>query len=498
MRRTEVGIPFAAIVLAMLPAVLDQTILATGLPVVARDLGALSDVSWVVTAYVVSAAATTPLWGKLGDRYGRKLLLQLSLAVFVSASALCAAAQDITQLIVLRALQGAAAGGLMTLAMASVGDLVAPRERGRYQGYIAATFAVATIVGPLVGGVLVEQASWRWVFLVNLPVGVIALVALAARLPAPEVDRPDRPDRHLDASGAALLAGATTAFMLTCIWGGSRYAWDSAQILALIGTTVVLAGALMVRERHAADPIVPLHLLRSRAVAVASSALFLGTAALFAITVFVPLFLQTTTGASPTEAGLLLVPAMLGITVSTTLSGRSIARTGRYKRFPVAGLALMTVALFLLAALAGRTSQVWTGLGLALFGLGFGMVTQVLVVAVQNHVERRELGVATATTGFFRALGGAAGAAVLGAVFAAQAGARASESGQGLGPGLRADVIDGVQAVFMVAAPLAALALLIVLFLPEAPLKTSEEHRAPEPRATEPARPITRTAEVAR
>jgi MFS family permease len=218
--------------------------------------------------------------------------------------------------------------------------------------------------------------------------------------------------------------------------------------------------------------------------------LFLGTAALFAITLFVPLFLQTTTGASPTEAGLLLVPAMLGITVSTTLSGRSIARTGRYKRFPIAGLALMTAALALLAASAEQASQLWTGIGLMLFGLGFGMVTQVLVVAVQNHVDRRELGVATATTGFFRALGGAAGAAVLGAVFAAQAGARASESGQALGPALRA---DGVQAVFMAAAPLAALALLIVLFLPEAPLRTSEERRAAE----QPPK-FARTAEVRR
>jgi EmrB/QacA subfamily drug resistance transporter len=490
MRRTEVGIPFAAIVLAMLPAVLDQTILATGLPVVARDLGALSDVSWVVTAYVVAAAATTPLWGKLGDRHGRKLLLQVSLAIFVSASALCAAAQDITQLIVLRTVQGAAAGGLMTLAMAAVGDLVAPRERGRYQGYIAATFAVATIVGPLLGGLLVEHASWRWVFLVNLPVGLIALVVLALRLPVPEAAGADRP---LDLAGAALLAGATSAFMLTCIWGSSRYAWDSAAIVALIAVTLVLTGALVVRERRAADPIVPMHLLRSRAVAVASSALFLGTAALFAITVFVPLFLQVTTGASPTESGLLLVPALLGITVSTTLSGRSIARTGRYKRFPVAGLALMTVALFTLAAFAEQTSQIWTGVGLALFGLGFGMVTQVLVVAVQNHVERRELGVATATTGFFRALGGAAGAAVLGSVFAAQAGARASESGQALGPALRADVVGGVQAVFMVAAPLAALALAIVLLLPEAPLKTSEEHQAAER-----PRQFPRTAEVTR
>jgi EmrB/QacA subfamily drug resistance transporter len=455
--RTTIAIPFAAIVLAMLPAVLDQTILATALPVIARDLGSIGDVSWVVTAYVVAAAATTPLWGKLGDRHGRKLLLETSLIAFVTASALCGAAQDITQLIVLRLIQGAAAGGLMTLAMASVGDLVAPRERGRYQGYIAAAFAVATVVGPLLGGVLVDHASWRWVFYVNLPVGAAALAGLALRLPAPAVERPQRP---LDTAGAALLAGATSALMLTCIWGGERYAWDSAPIIALIAATVGLSVALLVRERRAADPIVPFHLLRTRSVAIASSALFLATAALFSITVFVPLFLQTSTGASPTEAGLLLAPAMLGITASTTLSGRSISRTGRYKRFPIAGLGLMAAALVLLAALAGEESQVATGIALALFGLGFGMVTQVLVVAVQNTVDRRELGVATATTGFFRALGGAVGAAVLGTVFAAQAGAHAS-----------AHVVEAVQAVFLVAAPLAALALLVVLRLPEVPLR---------------------------
>src|SRR4051812_5940739 len=267
-----VALPFAAIVLAMLPAVLDQTILATALPVVAGDLGSLTDVSWVVTAYVVAAAATTPLWGKLGDRIGRKLLLEVALLVFVLASALCGAAQDITQLIVLRAVQGAAAGGLMTLAMASVGDLVAPRERGRYQGYIAATFAVATIVGPLIGGVLVDHASWRWVFLVNLPLGVVALSALGTKLPAAPVERPAGP---LDATGAALLAGATGALMLTCIWGGDRFAWGSGPILALIAATLVLAAALLVRERRAADPIVPFHLLRTRSVAVASGALFL-------------------------------------------------------------------------------------------------------------------------------------------------------------------------------------------------------------------------------
>jgi EmrB/QacA subfamily drug resistance transporter len=452
--------------------VLDQTILATALPVIAGDLGSIGDVSWVVSAYVVAAAATTPVWGKLGDRHGRKLLLQIALGGFVTASALCGAAQDITQLVVLRGVQGVFAGGLMTLAMAAVGDLVAPRERGRYQGYIAATFAVATIVGPLLGGVLVDNASWRWVFVVNLPLGVAALAGIARRLPAPPTERPDR---RLDVTGAALLAAATAALMLTCIWGGARYAWDSAPILALIAATAGASVALVARERRAADPVVPFGMLRARTVAVASAALFLATAALFSVTVFVPVFLQTTTGASPTTSGLLLVPAMLGIAVSTTLSGRSIARTGRWKRFPILGLGLMAAALALLTVVSGDPSRLATGVGLAVFGLGFGMVTQVLVVAVQNDVDRRMLGVATATTGFFRALGGAVGAAALGAVFAAQAGARVSDGGHAaIG---RSDVIDGVQAVFLVAAPLAAIALLVVLLLPEKPLQTAGDHR---------------------
>jgi EmrB/QacA subfamily drug resistance transporter len=463
---TAITLPFAAIVLAMLPAVLDQTILATALPTIAIDLGRLSDVSWVVSAYVVAAAATTPMWGKLGDRHGRKLLLEIALAMFLGASALCGVAQDITVLVAARAVQGVAAGGLMTLAMATVGDLVSPRERGRYQGYIMAAFAVATVVGPLLGGVLVEHASWRWVFYVNLPLGLVALAGLHLRLPAADADPSGR---RFDAAGAALLAGATSALMLACIWGGDRFAWGSATILALIAAAVLLGGGLVLRERRAADPIVPFALLRTRTVAVASAGLFLATAALFSITVFVPLFLQTTTGASPTQAGLLLVPAMLGITLSTTLSGRSIARTGRYKRFPLAGLALMTAALALLAALAGEPSRTTTGVALALFGLGFGMVGQVLIVAVQNSVERRELGVATAATGFFRALGGAVGAAVLGAVFAGA-----------VGPAARADVIDAVQTVFLVAAPLAALAFVVVLALEEVPLRGPEQP-APKP-----------------
>jgi EmrB/QacA subfamily drug resistance transporter len=472
---SNVRVAFAAIVLAMLPAVLDQTILATALPTIAHDLGRLTDVSWVISAYVVTAAASTPLWGKLGDRLGRKRLLETSLVLFLAASAVCGAAQDMTWLIVTRAVQGVAAGGLMTLAMAAVGDLVSPRERGRYQGYIAVAFALATVVGPLIGGVLVEHASWRWVFYVNLPVGAAALAGLYFKLPAPE---PSERRAPVDVGGAILLAGSTIGLMLACIWGGDRYAWGSATIVALIAGGVALAVALVARERRVADPIVPLDLLRLRPVAISSVALFLTTAALFSITVFVPLYLQTATHATPTQAGLLLVPMMLGITVSTNLAGIAMSKTGRYKRYPVIGLGLMTVALVLIAAVVSHPSRSTIVIGLVVFGLGFGMVGQVLIAAVQNSVPRARLGTAMATTTFFRGIGGAAGAAVLGAIFTARTGVTTTAGSLGhLGAAARADVIHGVQAVFLTAAPIAAIALIVVLALREVPLRGS----APEP-----------------
>ena len=479
---SAVGIAFWAIVLAMLPAVLDQTVLATALPTIASDLGRLADVSWVVTAYVVAAAAAAPLWGKLGDRRGRKLMLELSLVVFLSASAVCGVAQGVWMLVVARAAQGAAAGGLMSLAQASVGDLVSPRERGRYQGHIMAVFAVAAAVGPLLGGLLVDHASWRWVFYINLPIGALALAVLHLRLPA---SSPEAPRSRLDLAGAALLATATSALLLACIWGGQRYQWGSPEIVALLLGFAVAAAALVARTMREADPIVPLSLIGNRAVALASAALFLVTATMFAITVFVPLFLQTTTGATPTQAGLLLIPMLVGITLSTNVAGRLIERTGRYKVFPLAGLVLITAALVSLAVVVEDPSRVSTGIALALFGLGFGMVGQVLITAVQNTVDRRELGLAMAVTGFFRALGGAIGAAVLGAVFAARAG----QAGSGtlrLGHDGRLDVIAGVHAVFLVAAPIALIALLAVLALKEVPLKGAGS-------PTEAARPAQRT-----
>jgi EmrB/QacA subfamily drug resistance transporter len=456
-RAPSIALGFAAIVLAMLPAVLDQTILATALPTIAADLGSVTDVSWVVTAYVIAAAATTPVWGKLGDRHGRKRLLEASLGLFLAASAVCGLTQNVAELIVARGVQGTAAGGLMALAMAAVGDLVSPRERGRYQGYIAAAFAVATVVGPLLGGAVVEGASWRWVFYLNLPIGLLALAGLRGLLPAVPGHRAGA---RLDVAGAALLAGATTALMLACVWGGERYAWGSWQTIGLIVAALAGGAAFVLRERAAADPLVPLALLRTPVVAIAGAGLFLATAALFAITVFVPLFLQTTTGATPTEAGLLLVPAMLGITLSTTLAGRSVARTGRYKRFPVAGTALMAAGLAMLAVVAGDPSWATTAIGLAVFGLGFGMVGQILITAVQNDVDRRVLGVATAATSFVRGLGGAVGAALLGAAFAARAGG-------GTGP----EVADAVRVVFLAGAGIAVVALGVVLALREVPLR---------------------------
>jgi EmrB/QacA subfamily drug resistance transporter len=464
---SPVDVAFWAVVLAMLPGVLDQTILATALPTIASDLGRLADVSWVVTAYVVAAAAASPVWGKLGDRHGRKRLLEVSLAVFVAASAVSGVAQSLSMLVVARAVQGAAAGGLMSLAQAAVGDLVSPRERGRYQGYIMAVFAVAAALGPLLGGLLVDHANWRWVFYVNLPLAAAALAVLHGRLPSRPVSAPARP---FDMAGAALLAIAGSALMLACIWGGQRYAWGSAEIVGLLALVAIAGALLAIHTKRVVDPIVPLGVIGKRAVALSCVALFLVTATMFSITVFVPLFLQATTGASATQAGLLLIPMMIGITISTNVAGRLIQRTGRYKVFPVLGLVLITAALLSLALVVEHPSQVSTGIALAGFGVGFGMVGQVLIIAVQNTVEGRELGLAMALTGFFRGLGGAVGAAALGAIFAVRVG-QAGSGTLALAHVGRTEVISGVHIVFLAAAPIAVAALLAVLALEEVPLR---------------------------
>jgi EmrB/QacA subfamily drug resistance transporter len=434
--RRQILIVFLGLALAMFLASLDQTIMATALPVIARDLGSLDHLSWIVIAYNLTSTSTMALWGRTSDLYGRKRLLVAAVVVFLLGSALSGLAHTFGELIAFRACQGVGAGGMITLAMAVIADVVPPRERSRYQGYIQLLFTVSSVVGPLLGGLLVDALSWRWVFYVNLPVGAVALVILLTRLRLPVT----RTERTVDYPGAALLVGGVVCLLLVT----ERFAWG-----LLVAGTILLA-AFGWWERRAAEPIMPPRLFRRPVFLVAAITLFLTTCMLFAVLIFTPLFLQRVVGASATSSGLLLLPMTVGITVSTVLSGRMIARTGHYQRFPVIGLAIVTVTVFLLSRLSAGSSHLTVTLDMLLFGIGFGLVTQVLVVAMQNDADRADIGIVTASANFFRSLGGSIGAAVFGAVFAGS-----------LGGG----VAHAVDVVFLVALPVAVLALVAVLFL---------------------------------
>jgi EmrB/QacA subfamily drug resistance transporter len=476
--RRRVLVVFGGVMLAMLLGALDQTIVATAVPTIVGDLGGLGHLSWVVTAYVLAATAGTPLWGKMGDLYGRKLFFQIAIAVFLAGSALSGLSQGMGELIAFRAFQGLGAGGLFALAWAIIGDVVAPRERGRYGGYLGAMFAVASVAGPLLGGFFAEELSWRWVFYVNLPIGMLALFAVSAGMPRV----PRAKECEIDYPGAALLVAAVVSLLLVTTWGGEQYAWGSPQIGGLTVLGCGLLGAFVWRERRAPEPIVPLRLFRDPVFSVVSTTLFLATCSFFAVIVFMPLFLQVVTGAGATDSGLLLLPLMGGLIVSSTVSGHIITRTGRYKVFPVTGLALMTLGIVLLSLIDAHSSRITASLFMAVFGLGFGLVTQVLTLAIQNAVQRRDLGTATATANFFRSMGGAVGVAIFGAVFAGQLGGNfdpeSLQSSPGktrsLPPAVREGVVQavshGVHAVFLVAAPIAALGFVVVLFLKEYPL----------------------------
>ena len=363
----SVLVTFSGLLLAMLLASLDQTIVSTALPTIVGDLGGIDQLSWVVTAYLLAATVTIPLWGRVSDLYGRKRLFQAAIVVFLLGSALSGAAQSLGELIAFRALQGLGAGGLMTLAMAIVADIVSPRERGRYQGYIQMVFVLASVAGPLLGGLFADHLSWRWVFYVNLPIGAVALTVISTTLPLTVSDRRPR----IDWLGAALIAGAITAILLVTTWGGRQYAWDSAEILGLAAGAVALALAFVAQERRAAEPILPLRLFRDPVFDVVSAVLFLTTCSFFAAIVFTPLWLQTVGGASATNSGLLLLPLMLSAAASTAVSGRLISRTGRYKRFPVAGLAIMAFGLFLLSTMDAGTSRTPAGIARSVSGLAW-------------------------------------------------------------------------------------------------------------------------------
>jgi EmrB/QacA subfamily drug resistance transporter len=410
----QLRLVIGALMLVLLMASLDQTIVSTALPTIVGDLGGLSNLSWVVTAYLLASTVVAPVYGKLGDMYGRKRILQAAIVIFLAGSVLCGVAETMTQLIAFRALQGLGGGGLMVTAMAVVGDLVAPRDRGRYQGLFGAAFGVSTVAGPLLGGFFVDNLSWRWIFYVNLPIGALALAVIGAVFQARETPRA----RHrIDYLGTVVLAGGLSAIVLYASLGGTTYAWGSTPMVLMLTGGVALLAIFPFVEAHAAEPILPLELFRNRTFATTSAIGFVVGVSLFGSVTFLPLYLQVVKGHTPTVSGLLMTPMMAGLLATSIVSGFVISRTGRYRRFPIAGTALATVALYLLSRLGVTTSTITAGAYMLLLGLGIGMVLQVIVLAAQNAVPYRLLGVATSGSALVRQVGGSIGVAFFGAIF---------------------------------------------------------------------------------
>jgi EmrB/QacA subfamily drug resistance transporter len=487
-RRRDVMIVLPGLLLALMLAMLDQLVVSTALPRIVGDLGGLSHLSWVVTAYVLASTITTPLYGKLGDLYGRKRLLIFAIVIFLIGSALSGQAHSMDQLIAFRALQGLGAGGLMVGAIATIGDLVSPRERGQYMGYMMAAMMIAMIAGPLVGGYITDTLSWRWIFYINMPIGGAALLYIIATLHL----KVKKIAHKIDYLGAAILAVAATAIVLVTTWGGSQYAWGSAAIMSLIALAVVSVAAFIWVESKAAEPILPLHVFKNRNFTIASSMSFLLGLAMFGAMTFLPLYQQTVQHASPTVSGLLLIPMMLGATTTSLLAGQFTVRTGKYKALPIVGAAIMTSAMLLLAMLGPGTSRL-TSMGLfLLFGVGMGFLMQITTLIAQNSVSPSDMGVASSSRSFFQQIGGSIGVSIFGVVFfRALRGSLATHlptfklntSGGGLDPAqvqhfppvarhaVFVGIAHGLDLVFLWAAPTAAIVFAIGWLVKEIPLR---------------------------
>jgi len=480
---------FGALFLVLLLAALDQTIVSTALPTIVGELGGLTHLSWVVTAYLLSSTVVTPLYGKFGDLHGRKIVLQVAIVVFLVGSALCGIAQDMLQLIVFRGLQGAGGGGLIVITIAVIGDLIPPRERGRYQGLFGAVFGLATIIGPLTGGFFVDHLTWRWIFYINLPTGVLALGVIAAALPARRSTRA----HTIDYPGAALLSIALTSVILVTSLGGNTFPWSSAFVVGLGAAAIVSLFGFVAVEARSREPILSLSLFRNRTFAITSAVGLIVGLALFGSVTYLPLHLQLVKGESPTGSGLQLMPMMLGMLVTSVASGRLISRWGRYRPFPIVGTILMTIGLLLMSRISAAMSVWETSADALVLGLGMGMIMQVLILAVQNSVDYEHLGVATSGATLFRAIGGALGVAMFGAIFAHELHAQLSAALppgtplpsaaspaalQALAPEIRAAYLAAIetalQLVFQVAAAIAAIAFVLTLGLREVPLRGME------------------------
>jgi EmrB/QacA subfamily drug resistance transporter len=495
-----------SLMLVMLLAALDQTVVATALPTIVGDLGGLEHLSWVVTAYLLAQTIVTPLFGKLGDLYGRKRLLQVAIIVFLVGSALCGLARSMPELIAFRAVQGLGGGGLMVSAQAALGDVVSPRQRGRYTGLFIAIFGAASVAGPLLGGFITSNLSWQWIFYINVPLGVVAFAVLAAAFP--HVRASARP--AIDYVGTGLLAVGLTAVVLVTTLGGTSLPWASPEIVGLGVLGLVTLVAFFVVETRVAEPILPPRLWRIGTFRLTSAVGLIIGFSLFGAVTFLPLFQQVVRGQSPTESGLQLLPLMGGLMISSVASGRMIARTGRYRWYPISGTALTVVGLYLLSLMGPHTSVTIEVIYMGILGLGLGMVLQVLMLAVQNDAPYEDLGVATAGATLFRSIGGSLGTAVLGAVFTNRlvveladrlpSGSGAAAHSGSVDPGavnalpapVRSAYLEGfsgaLDTVFLVAAAISVLAFALTWLLREVPLRTTirDDHTPVAPTAPEP------------
>jgi EmrB/QacA subfamily drug resistance transporter len=494
---------FTALMLGMFLAALDQTIVSTALPTIVGDLGGLNHLSWVVTSYLLASTCSTPIYGKLGDMYGRKPVFLAAIVIFLIGSMLAGLSETMLELIAFRAIQGVGAGGLMVSAQAIIADIVPPRQRGRYMGLIGAVFAVASVAGPLLGGFCVDQLSWRWVFYVNLPVGALAILIVVFKL---HLHTPQMRHR-IDYIGAIMLSGGVAALILLTTWGGTEYAWGSPTIFALGIAGVLLLIAFIWQERRAEEPIVPLTLFRSSIFNVASAMGATIGMAMFGAIIFIPLYLQLVYGLSATDSGLRMLPLMGGLLVAAIGSGRVISRIGRYRIFPIVGTATIAVGMFLLSRLGVGTSPWVAALYMLVIGVGIGLVMQVLVLVVQNDARPENIGVATSTATFFRSVGGAFGVAIFGAIFAARLSQELSSlpgdviahvgSGVQLSPAeadklpplIHAEFLsafaNALHGVFLWGVAIAIIPFVLSWFLKEVPLRTTLAPRTTELGAAE-------------